>query len=419
MSVINKMLQDLDKRKGRPGGEAVAGDAIRSVKPDSPWRVSRSTLIVIFGLMLASPAVGWWLHQRNGGSEGGQAVVSAPPAAADSVAVAKSPSPAASQVPSAAPDADMAVAEGTPPVQAAAHQMSVRTEPFPIALSLSKGEPVTTGSRLRQAQPERELSARGEKLSASESSLMASANASITPSPIASANAPITPSRMTSVPGPITPDKVETQSPRNAAASPKAAGGKTYSPEQVSANLFAEAIKLDQQGHQEEAKVPLQGLLAANPLHVRARQLLAQLQLDTGHVEEARSLLAEGQRLLPEQSNFTLLLARLQVESGDIVEAIQLLEADRSSARNDPQFHAFLAALLLRVERHDEAMQHYLVALRSDPSNASWLVGVGVAMEGAGKQVDAAEAYRRAEASANLTPEIANFLSERLAQLRH
>jgi hypothetical protein len=33
MSVINTMLQDLDKRHGRPGGEAVPGDVIRSTKP--------------------------------------------------------------------------------------------------------------------------------------------------------------------------------------------------------------------------------------------------------------------------------------------------------------------------------------------------------------------------------------------------
>jgi len=32
MSIINKMLQDLDMRNGRPGGEAKAGDAIRSIK---------------------------------------------------------------------------------------------------------------------------------------------------------------------------------------------------------------------------------------------------------------------------------------------------------------------------------------------------------------------------------------------------
>ena len=81
------------------------------------------------------------------------------------------------------------------------------------------------------------------------------------------------------------------------------------------------------------------------------------------------------------------------------------------------RYHAFLAALLLRGQRYDEAVEHYLVALRSDPANTNWLVGVGVAFEGVNKPADAVEAYRRADGAANLTPEVADFLSERLARL--
>ena len=74
--------------------------------------------------------------------------------------------------------------------------------------------------------------------------------------------------------------------------------------------------------------------------------------------------------------------------------------------------------MLLRAERNDEAMQHYLVALRSDPANTNWLVGVGAAMEGVGNDADAAEAYRRAQRGADLTPELADFLNTRLARLQ-
>jgi MSHA biogenesis protein MshN len=133
--------------------------------------------------------------------------------------------------------------------------------------------------------------------------------------------------------------------------SPKAADGKTYTARQSSANLLGEAVMLDRQGHQEEAKVLLQRALAANPLDVQARQMLSQLQLETGQVEKAGALLAEGQRLFPEQSNFTLMLARLKTDAGDISGAIQLLEAGRGSARNEPEYQAFLAALLLRAQR--------------------------------------------------------------------
>ena len=126
----------------------------------------------------------------------------------------------------------------------------------------------------------------------------------------------------------------------------------------------------------------------------------------------------EGRRLHPEQPDFTLTLARLKAETGDSAGAIQLLEEGRAAARDEPQYHALLAALLVRAQRHDEAVQHYLIALRNDPANTRWLVGVGVALEGTGNKTDAAEAYRRAEGSSRLTPEMATFVSERLAQLR-
>ena len=187
---------------------------------------------------------------------------------------------------------------------------------------------------------------------------------------------------------------------------------------QLSANLLAEAVRLDQQGHLEDAKASLGRALVANPLDMQARRMLVRLQLDTGRVQEAVALLVEGRRLHPEQPDFTLTLARLKAEAGDTAGAIQLLEEGLAAARDEPQYHALLAALLVGAQRHDEAVQHYLIALRTDPSNARWLLGVGVALEATGNNADAAEAYRRAEGTSRLTPEMATFVSERLAQLR-
>jgi len=56
---------------------------------------------------------------------------------------------------------------------------------------------------------------------------------------------------------------------------------------QLSANLLAEAVRLDQQGHLEDAKASLGRALVANPLDLQARRMLVRLQLDTGRVEEA------------------------------------------------------------------------------------------------------------------------------------
>ncbi len=364
MSIINKMLQDLDRRNGRSGGERMAGDAIRSIKPESPWHLGRNIVLAIVGLGVASLAGAWWVQQRNHGSE---LRVAAPAVPAPAPALASVPVP----VPANNPPLAVTPIALAPPVQQVAVAGLLATTKSPVATALPKVAPMAP------------------------------------PPPLAAASSPSAPEKI-EPPAPL---------PETVVASPKATGGKTYTARQLSANLLAEAVILDRQGHQEDAKAPLQRALAANPLDVQARQMLIQLQLETGQVEKAGALLAEGQRLLPEQSNFTLMLARLKVDGGDVSGAIQLLQAGRASARNEPEYHAFLAALLLRAQRYDEAMEHYLVALRSDPANANWLVGVGVAFEGVGKHADAAEAYRRADGTANLTSEMATFLSERLARL--
>ena len=147
--------------------------------------------------------------------------------------------------------------------------------------------------------------------------------------------------------------------------------------------------------------------------------MLIQVQLDTGHTEEAQSLLVEGHRLAPGHSGFSMALARLQLERGDSSGALRTLQGGLPTAGNEPQYRAFLAALLLRAQNFDAAVQHYLVALRSDPANATWLVGLGVALEAVGKRADAAEAYQRAATAEKLASDVAKFVDERLLQLKY
>ena len=129
------------------------------------------------------------------------------------------------------------------------------------------------------------------------------------------------------------------------------------------------------------------------------------------------SRLQTGLKLSPEQSGFSMALARLQLEAGDRRGALETLEHGLHTAGEDADYHAFYAALLQQEGRHEEAVAHYLTALRSDPAMPAWLVGIGISLQAQGNLADARAAFQRAKDGGQLTPELARFVEQRLQQV--
>jgi MSHA biogenesis protein MshN len=193
---------------------------------------------------------------------------------------------------------------------------------------------------------------------------------------------------------------------------------KTVTPQQKSDNHYKQALSLLQQGRVSEARDALAQSLEEDPFNHNARQTLAGLLVDSRHAADAIAVLLEGVRVAPEQSGFAMALARLQVEAGDRAAGLQTLEQGAKYAGDDAEYHAFYAALLQRGNRHDEAIAHYLTALRGDPANTNWLIGVGISLQEQGKFADAREAFERARMVGDLTPELAAFVDQRLRQMK-
>jgi MSHA biogenesis protein MshN len=190
------------------------------------------------------------------------------------------------------------------------------------------------------------------------------------------------------------------------------------SPKQRSENLYRQAVSWIQQGHGAEAQDALRQAIGINPANHDARLLLAGLLGDANRSAEASALLRAGLSIVPGHSGFSMALARLQLGSGAKEEALATLEQGLPMAGDDPDYHAFLAALLQKQGRHEEATQHYITALRSNPSMPSWLIGVGISLRATNKMADAAEAFQRAMDTGELSPEVAKFADQQLKQIR-
>ena len=192
---------------------------------------------------------------------------------------------------------------------------------------------------------------------------------------------------------------------------------KVMSALQRSDNFYHQAITMLQQGRVVEAKETLRKSLIELPCNHAARQLLVGLLVEESHQGDAINLLREGLKLAPDQIAFSMSLARLQIEASDRQGALATLQEGLPHAAENAEYHAFMAALLQREERHEDAIAHYLVALKSNPAMPNWLIGIGISLQSQGKLADAAEAFNRAKRTGALSPDLVQFVDQRLGQI--
>jgi MSHA biogenesis protein MshN len=111
-------------------------------------------------------------------------------------------------------------------------------------------------------------------------------------------------------------------------------------------------------------------------------------------------------------------LARLQADRGDNAQAIATLQSGLEYARSSADYVAFLAALLQRQGRHEEAIVYFQAALQLRPRTGVWWLGLGMSLQAANRPADAQTAYQQARAAGNLHPELAALAEQRLRQLQ-
>lgn len=189
-------------------------------------------------------------------------------------------------------------------------------------------------------------------------------------------------------------------------------------PRDLAENEYRKATASLHQGRQAEAQEGFQAALNLHAGHHGARQALVGLLLDGKKYSEAERVLQEGLKLAPSQTGFTMTLARLQVDRGDNKQAIATLQRGLEYAQGNADYAAFLAALLQRDGQHEEAIEQFQAALRLRPASGVWWLGLGISLQAINRAAEAQDAYRRARATNNLSPDLQAFADQRLLQLQ-
>ena len=177
---------------------------------------------------------------------------------------------------------------------------------------------------------------------------------------------------------------------------------------------YRKALTLIQKGRDNQARPLLEETIELSPGHVAARETLAALLSDAGQNQEAEAVLRAGRALNPGHAWFALSLARLQAARGDPEGAVATLQSGMGGRGVNAEYHATLAALLVRLKQYPDAARQYEQALGLQPGQGTWWMGLGLSMEGQGKSDEARSAYRRALTAGNLPDKLAEFVRAKL-----
>ncbi|MYN03815.1 tetratricopeptide repeat protein [Pseudoduganella sp. DS3] len=352
MSLINKMLQDLDARGGAPQAAGMP-DAVRAVPDTPPYRRSVLLIGLAVVILLAGAASAGWRYWNK-------------VPAADVVPVAP-----AKGVIKAAPAAD--APQLTPPEQ------MVDGLPLPAPLAPQPG--TAKVQPLEKAAPER----RGHVAKARQAA----------------------------------PER----SPKMTATKEASGGGTSQLTSvardggvQVSATtLYERAQSKLLSARIQEAISDLEAALEIDQRHLAARETLVAVLVENQRHSDAMRHLRRALVLTPQQTGMAMLLARLQLEHGG--GSIDTLQRSLPYAETNADYRAMFANVLERDGRHREAADHYQAAVRLQPGNAVWWMGMGISLQADQRNAEAKVAFQRARDIGRLTPELQSFVERRLQQL--
>lgn len=151
-----------------------------------------------------------------------------------------------------------------------------------------------------------------------------------------------------------------------------------------------------------------------------ARDALAQAQTlwNTGSQDAAVSTLQAAVAVAERQDSAGMLLplvrelARMELAQGNPAAALELLVRLEPQLKNQPDLWAVRANAAQRLGRHQDSVLAYAVALQSRPAESRWLLGMAVSLAAMGQTVQAGAMVERARASGPISPDVALYLRQ-------
>ena len=188
-------------------------------------------------------------------------------------------------------------------------------------------------------------------------------------------------------------------------------------PKQLAKKRFTLASEAERDGKLKDAISYYEQTLGFDPSMHEARKQLAALHYGQGQLAKASEVLQQGMLLFPQQLDFALLLARVQQAAGQADLALATLA-------NIPDTHPLArqkwmaqSDLAQKLGQFSVSEQAYRQLLQQEPQQAKWWMGLAYALDSQQQFTQARQAYRTALGHRGLSAQASAFIEQRLTQL--
>lgn len=158
-------------------------------------------------------------------------------------------------------------------------------------------------------------------------------------------------------------------------------------------------------------------ILALAPERHDLRKRLAVLQYSSEQVPQAENTLRQGIEQDPQRPDFRLMLARLYYQQKRLGQAYGVLQPLSPAVEGHSEYLAFKASMAQQLEYHDDAGAIYSILTMYQPGQAKWWLGLAISMDKQGRFDAARVAYERTAELQQLSVTVDSFVKQRIAAL--
>ena len=378
MSVINKMLKDLEQRDQEQGADFDPSGAVYQAKEKSKLPLLLAVmLVVIIGL---AGVVTWLLMGQNKVEVTGIELVSE---------TQNTLEPAQQSDPTPVTEVQTPAPEEQPKV----------LNQSPVLAAVTTVEP----SSNTQAAPEQ------EPVNTTQQTMLNEEATQVTEQELEDEN--FFEDEFDSVVGTPEP-KQEVEQPQFKIE--KSASNLTR--EQRIEKLMTKAQESFDKGYISDAISQLEEVLGSADNHVEARNLLAVAWYGRGELQQAVNILNDGLSRYPNTEKWRLTAAKIFFKENEQQGAFTYLEADLVDA--SPEYYSMQGTLARQLKRFDKAEVAYANLTKIEPEKGNWWLGYAIALDSQNKSQLAKQSYQQAVNKAGISPSSIKFAKQRIAKLQ-